>query len=135
MVTLRSILPAETIGVRTFLNFLTLERSGGNSAAGNHFALVNARADAGCKPGIDLAELHVRFRQGHTFHAAHFGVGREQQLQLCFEWNFEGVLAERTLPTIHVGFFRWKNNVAPFCQRPLKPGSVSAWSKGIWWHY
>jgi len=113
-VTLERMLAAKTIGIRTFLNFFILKRSGGNSASGNHFVLVNARAGAGSKPRIDLAELHVRFRQRHAFYAAHFGVGSKQQCQLCFEGNFEGVFAERTLPTVHVNLFRNKNNVAAF---------------------
>jgi len=53
-VTLESMLAAKTIGIRTLLNLLALKRSGSNAAAGNHFALVNARANAGRKPGIDL---------------------------------------------------------------------------------
>src|SRR5260370_2533862 len=67
-VTLESVLAAKTIGIRTLLNFFTLKRSGTNAAAGNHFALVNARADGGGKPGIDLSELHIRFRQRDAFH-------------------------------------------------------------------
>jgi len=39
-------LAAKTLGYERFLNFFILKRRGGNSAAGNHFALVNARADA-----------------------------------------------------------------------------------------
>src|SRR2546430_9144188 len=78
-VTLERMLAAKTIGIRTFLNFFILKRSGGNSASGNHFVLMNARAGAGSKPRIDLAELHVRFRQRHAFYAAHFGVGRDRK--------------------------------------------------------
>src|SRR5260370_40157972 len=62
LVTLQGMLAAKTIGIRAFLNFFLLKRRGGNSAPGNHLALVNARADGGGKPGIDFAELHVRFR-------------------------------------------------------------------------
>src|SRR6202040_2894358 len=114
----------KTIGIRTFLNFFILKRSGGNSASGNHFALVNARADAGSKPGIDLAELHVRFRQRDAFYAAHFGVGSKEQRELCFEGNFEGVFAERALPTVYVGFFGGKNHFATFREcRGLREGN------------
>src|ERR1700674_340709 len=52
-VTLQRMLAAKTIGIRTIFYFFILKRSGGNSASGNHFALVNARADAGSKPRID----------------------------------------------------------------------------------
>ena len=40
-VTLQRMLAAKTIGIRTLLNFFALKRGGGNSAAGNHFTLVN----------------------------------------------------------------------------------------------
>src|SRR5206468_2639785 len=71
----------------------------------------------GRKPGIDLAELHVRFGQRDALHAAHFGVGREQQGELRFKGNFERVFAERALPTVHVGLFGSENNFAAFRQR------------------
>src|SRR5256885_959363 len=116
-VALKSMLAAKTIGIRTFLNFLTLKRSGGNAAAGNHLALVNARADAGSEPGIDLTELHVRFREGDAFNAAHFGVGTEQQGELRFKRDFERVFTERALPTVHVGLFWGKSHFAPFRER------------------
>src|SRR5258708_6527338 len=45
-VTLQRMLAAKTAGIRTLLNFFILKRSGRNSATGNHFALVNARAYA-----------------------------------------------------------------------------------------
>ena len=78
---------------------------------------MNARSDRGRKPGIDLAELHVRFGQRDALHAAHFGVGREQQGELRFKGNFERVFAERALPTVHVGLFGSENNFAAFRQR------------------
>src|SRR5229473_361107 len=109
-------LAAKTIGIGTLLNFFTLKRSGGNAAAGNHFALVNARAYAGRKPGIDLTELHVRFGERDAFHAAHFGVSSKQKRELSFEGNLEGVLAEGALPTVHVSFFGGENNFAAFGQ-------------------
>src|SRR5207253_2165314 len=116
-VALESMLAAKTSGIRTFLNFLALKRSGGNAAAGNHLALVNARADAGSEPGIDFAELHVRFGQRDAFYAAHFGVGRKEQGELCFKRDFERVFAERALPTVHVGLLWRKNHFAPFRER------------------
>ncbi len=115
-VALESMLAAKTIGIRTLLNFFTLKRSGGNAAAGDYFTLVDARADAGDKPGIDFAELHVGFGERYAFDAAHFGVGREEQCELCFEGNFKGVFAEGALPTVHVGFFRGHQDFAAFCQ-------------------
>src|SRR5438034_10820544 len=75
-VALEGMLATKTIGVRTLLNFFVLKRGGGNAAAGDYFALVDARTDAGGKPGVDLAELHVGFSERDTFDAAHFGVGR-----------------------------------------------------------
>ncbi len=116
LVALQRMLAAKTIGIGTFLNLLALKRRGGNSASGNHFALVNARANAGGKPGIDLAKLHARFRERHAFYAAHFGVGSEQQCDLRFQRNLEGVFAEGTLPTVHVGFFRSHHDFAALRQ-------------------
>ena len=116
-ISLESMLAAKTIGIRTLLNFLALKRSGGNAAAGNHFALMNTRADAGSEPGIDLTELHVRFREGDAFNAAHFGVGTQQQGELRFKRDFERVFTERALPTVHVGLLRRKNHFAPFRER------------------
>src|SRR5437899_1890217 len=116
-VALESMLAAKTIGIRTLLNFFTLKRSGGNAAAGDYFTLVDARADAGGKPGIDFAELHVGFGERYAFDAAHFSVGREEQRELCFEGNFKGVFAEGALPTVNVGLFGSKNNFAAFGKR------------------
>ena len=116
-VALESMLAAKTIRIRTLLNFLALKRSGGNAAAGNHLALMNTRADAGSEPGIDLTELHVRFREGDAFNAAHFGVGTQQQGELRFKRDFERVFTERALPTVHVGLLRRKNHFAPFRER------------------
>ena len=104
-VALQGVLAAKTIGIGTFLNLFALKRSGGDSTAGNYLALVNARADAGGKPGIDFAELHVGFGEGDTFDATHFGVGGEQESDLSFEGNLEGVFAKRALPTVDVGLF------------------------------
>src|SRR5260370_15146368 len=77
-VALEGMLAAKTIGIGSLLNFFALKRGGGNAAAGDYFALVNTRANAGRKPGIDFAELHAGFREGDTLDAAHFGVGREE---------------------------------------------------------
>src|SRR5437899_3344425 len=74
-VTLEGMLAAKTIGIRTLLNFFALKRSGGNAAAGDYFALVDARTDAGGKPGVDFAELHIGFGERDAFDAAHFDVG------------------------------------------------------------
>src|SRR5207248_4429 len=116
-ISLESMLAAKTIRIRSLLNFLALKRSSGNATAGNHSPLVNARTDGGSEPGIDLAELHVRFREGHAFYAAHFGVGSEQQGELRFKRDFERVFAERALPTVYISLFRRKNNFAAFRQR------------------
>src|SRR6266850_282276 len=114
LVTLERVLSTETIRVGALLNFFFLERCGGDPATGNHFSLVNTGTDAGGKPRIDLAKLHVRFGERDTFHSPHCIVGCEQQCNLAFKRNLEWILPERALPAIDVGFFRRKNNVAAF---------------------
>ena len=78
-VALQGVLAAKTIGIGTLLNFFALKGGGGDAAAGNQFALMDARTDAGSEPGIYFAELHAGFGEGDAFDAAHFGVGSEQQ--------------------------------------------------------
>src|ERR1700676_3711110 len=56
-VSLQGVLAAEAVRVRSLLDFVALKRRGHNTAAGNHFSLVDARSDTRGKPRIDLAEL------------------------------------------------------------------------------
>src|ERR1700747_3173308 len=110
------VLAAKTVWVGAFLNFSAFEGSGDDAATGDYFALVNARADAGGVPGIDFAELHSGFGEGDAFYGAHGGVGFEQQVELRFQRNFEGIFLQRRLPTVDVRVFRDHSYVATFCQ-------------------
>ena len=81
-VAFQRMLPAKTVGIRAFLNFFALERGRPDAAPGNHFALVYPRTNAGREPRIDLAKLHVRFRQRDALHLAHFRISGKQQRKL-----------------------------------------------------
>jgi len=83
--------------------FFAFKGSGHDAASGSYFALVDARADAGGKPSVGFAKLHVGFGERDTFDAAHFGVGIEQQRELRFQRNLERVFAKGALPTVNVG--------------------------------
>src|SRR5260370_28434045 len=82
-VALKGMLAAKTIRIRTLLNFFALKRGGGNAAAGDYFALVDARTNAGGKPGINLAKLHVGFGDRDAFDPTHFGFGLAYHPESC----------------------------------------------------
>src|SRR5579859_977674 len=79
LVTLQGMLSAKAVWIGSLLNLVALEGSRGNAAACDHFALVDARADAGSEPGINSAKLQASFRERDTLDAAHFGIRSEQQ--------------------------------------------------------
>jgi len=66
-----------------------------------------------------FAELHIGFGERDAFDATHFGVGREEQCELCFQGNFKGVFAEGALPAIHVGIFLGHHDFATLCRQKL----------------
>src|SRR5882762_6784943 len=74
-------LAAETIGIRALLDFCAFEGRRADSRAGDDFALMDARANAGSVPAIDFAELHTSFGERNSLHRAHSGVGFEQQIK------------------------------------------------------
>ena len=90
LVAREGMLSAKAVWIRTLLNFVALEGGGSDAAAGNHFALMNARTDAGdANHESILAKLHAGFRERDALDAAHFGIRGEQQSELGFQWNFE----------------------------------------------
>ena len=86
-VAFQRVLPAKAVRIGTLLNFPALERRCSNTASRNHLALVNPGPDAGRKPRINLAKLHVGFCQRDALHFAHFGIRGQQQGKLCLQGN------------------------------------------------
>src|SRR5215472_7599571 len=82
-----------------------------------HSALMNFRTGARSEPGIDLAELHVRFRKRDALDSAYHGVGLQQQIELRFQRNFEGILLTRSLPAVHISRFGRQLHVLLLRQR------------------
>src|SRR3974390_2505892 len=99
------VLTAEAVRVGALLDGVTLKRHSDYAAAGHEFALMEPRTGRGCKPGIDLAELHIRFGEGDALDLAHFGVKGKEQAELRFDGNFEGIFEARALPAINVVAF------------------------------
>jgi len=95
-------LSPKTVRIRALLNFVVLKRSRRNAAAGNHFALVNPRSDARCKPRVNLAKLQIRFGQRDAFHATHLCIHGQQQLELRLQRNLERIFSERALPAVEI---------------------------------
>ena len=62
LVALQHVLAAETIRIRTLLNFGSRETGGHDSRAGLHFHLMDRRADAGNEKLVDFAKRHRAFR-------------------------------------------------------------------------
>src|SRR5260370_42210232 len=79
LVAWKGVLPAETVWIRSLLNFIASERSRYNPATGNHLALMNPRTNTRCKPGINFAELHVRFGERHALDTPHLRIRGQQQ--------------------------------------------------------
>src|SRR5262249_46694351 len=116
-IALESMLAAETIRVGALLDFFAREGSGDDAAAGDYFALVNARTDAGGEPRIDLAELHIGFGERDAFDGAHGGVSFEEKVELGLERNLEGIFFKGRLPTGDVGALVGHDYVLAFSER------------------
>ena len=72
---------------------------------------MDARADTGGEPRIDLSKLHVGFGERNVLDPAHGIIRCEQECKLPFQRDFERVFSKRALPAIDVGLLRCKNNI------------------------
>ena len=99
------VLAAEAVRIRALLDFVSGKTGGDDSRARLHFHLMNHGADARDEKLLDAAKRHRAFGHRDAFHAAHFLVGGQQQIDLALDGNAERIFEKRILPGVDVSLF------------------------------